>query len=932
MFSLRIDRRTLAIWGMVAAACLLAYALYPHYRQKQREAGVTEIVYWSPMLPMLFDAFKPVIAEFEKRNPQYRVQMGTATAQNTDDPTRLMLGVAGGMPPDVIYFGRTLLAEWASRGVFADLAPFIEQDKSRPDGVHKENFYERAWEEGIYNGKIYGVSYNLDTRVLYYAHDPLIRAGFIYDADDPEVVAGKAKLGDPRPPRTWEELCLKRLHAIGEIDGDGRVSLAGLVRRLGTNDGVPDDTSVDLRAAGVREGDVVALVKGTSVFRARIAQISGSGALTLDLNREQRPGLSAVPMAFRGECEVKIFDQDGYLVRLTRYDPETGQLAAAGFIPLFGNSWLYMFAYLNDAQFMNSDRSACTLDSPRAVEALQFITDMYDALGGVEAANVFQVSSSSGGLDPFFTGHLAMRIHTNLFVPQIMQFSPDLRFGVTDSPLPAELRRQGKKGMGWSGGFAFAIPATARNKEAAWELIRWLSSMDACKILARAQANIVRASGQEFFPEPSADVRKVAWLKEHYLDNNPNLPTRVVEAYDQCIDLLSESRFRPVTPVGQVLWDEQARATDAAIMHLKTPYEALNYGKRQVDHALDKVLHPPDGPAVPWTFVIGLYVATILGFFICLAAYQTWRSRGSKRRGHAWFEGYVAASPWLVGFAVFGAGPIIFSIIISFCHYDVLNPARFIGLDNYVGLLGRHFDEVVEVEVWNDPIFWKSLRNTLFMGLSVPLGITIGLLIALLLDTGVRGLHVYRTLFYLPAIVPAVATFILWTWIFEPSRGLLNQMLLDLGMSNPPNWLQDPFWAKPSLILMGLWGVGASMVIWLAGLKDIPESLYEAAAIDGANRIQRFFRVTLPLLTPYIFFNMVMGLIGVFQIFEAAFVMTNGGPADSTMFFAYKLFNEAFRYLNMGVASAMAWFLFLVVAAITLLQFWLAKRWVHYGG
>jgi multiple sugar transport system permease protein len=301
------------------------------------------------------------------------------------------------------------------------------------------------------------------------------------------------------------------------------------------------------------------------------------------------------------------------------------------------------------------------------------------------------------------------------------------------------------------------------------------------------------------------------------------------------------------------------------------------------------------------------------------------------RRG-VWFEGFICASPWLVGFLVFGAGPIVFSIVISFSHYDVLSPARFVGWQNYMNLLGSHVDAITGERTWNDPLFWKSLQNTAYMIVGVPLGILAGLALALLLDSKVRGLHVYRTIYYLPAIVPAVASFILWIWILSPSSGFLNRALMLLGFDNPPNWLQDPLWSKPALILMGLWGVGGSMLIWLAGLKDIPQSMYEAAAIDGANRFQRFLHITIPLLSPYILFNMIMGMIGVFQIFEAAFIMTDGGPADSTLFYAYKLFNEAFRFLNMGVASAMAWVLFVVVLVITLIQLWLSKKWVHYGG
>ncbi len=459
-----------------------------------------------------------------------------------------------------------------------------------------------------------------------------------------------------------------------------------------------------------------------------------------------------------------------------------------------------------------------------------------------------------------------------------------------------------------------------------------MTSIEANKMIAEYDASLRRAQGQTFWPTLHPDKRVLRWMMDTYVYGNPSLSPNLVSAFETYVDLLPRSKYRPVTPVGQKLWTEHRRACETACNHSALPYDALNYGKRQVQAVLDRVLNPPAGPIVPWKKLIAIYVGALALGAALLVAIQERRRRiyGGGRRG--WFEGFVCAAPWLLGFAVFGGGPILFSMIISFCHYDVLNPARFIGFDNYAQLLGRHYDAVVGQVVWNDPIFWKSLANTAFMIIGVPLGIVAGLSIALLLDTRVRGLHVYRTIYYLPAIVPAVASFILWIWIFDPSRGLLNQALGLFGLSNPPNWLSDPAWAKPSLILMGLWGVGAGMIIWLAGLKDIPEAMYEAASIDGANRLQRFRYITIPLLSPYILFNMVMGMIHVFQIFESAFIMTEGGPADSTMFYAYKLFNEAFRYLNMGVASAMAWILFLVVLSITLFQLWLSKKWVHYGG
>jgi multiple sugar transport system permease protein len=273
--------------------------------------------------------------------------------------------------------------------------------------------------------------------------------------------------------------------------------------------------------------------------------------------------------------------------------------------------------------------------------------------------------------------------------------------------------------------------------------------------------------------------------------------------------------------------------------------------------------------------------------------------------------------PWLIGFVVFTGGPIVFSIIISFCDYDILNPARFTGLENYHWLFAL------------DPLFWKSMWNTVYMVIGIPIGMALSLGIALLLNLKVRGIAVWRTFFYLPSIVPAVASSILWIWILNPTSGLLNNALASIGIIGP-NWLQNEFTSKPALILMGLWGAGGGMIIWLAGLKGISESYYEAASLDGASTWKQFLHITLPLLSPYIFFNLIMGLIGTFQIFTQAFIMTQGGPVNSTLFYAYHLFNNAFRYLHMGYAAAMAWVLFVIVLALTLLQMNLSKRWVHY--
>ncbi len=282
--------------------------------------------------------------------------------------------------------------------------------------------------------------------------------------------------------------------------------------------------------------------------------------------------------------------------------------------------------------------------------------------------------------------------------------------------------------------------------------------------------------------------------------------------------------------------------------------------------------------------------------------------------------GYAFIAPWLLGFAAFTAYPFISSVYLSFTRYDIVTRPVWVGLANYHTLLS------------GDPLFWHSLGVTFKFALTaIPLGVVAGVTLALLLNLNLRGMGVYRTIFFLPSILPTVATSVVFLWLFNPEIGLINRLLRDVGVTGP-EWLQSPQWALPSLVLMSLWAVGGSMVIYLAGLKDIPAHLYEAATIDGASGWQRLRHVTLPLLSPVIFFNLIMGVIGVFQYFTEAYIMTQGGPDDSTHFYALYLFERAWKYLDMGYASAMAWVLFLVIMAITGALFWTQRRWVHYEG
>jgi multiple sugar transport system permease protein len=280
---------------------------------------------------------------------------------------------------------------------------------------------------------------------------------------------------------------------------------------------------------------------------------------------------------------------------------------------------------------------------------------------------------------------------------------------------------------------------------------------------------------------------------------------------------------------------------------------------------------------------------------------------------------YLSISPWLAGFILFVAGPMLFSLYASFTDWDLLSSPRWTGLDNYAKMA-------------QDPLFWQALKVTALFTLAyVPLDILGGMALALLVRPKLRGTRFFRTLFYLPSVLGGVAFVVVWVWMLNPRGGLVNLLLGAFGVSGP-NWLNDPHWALTALVLMSFWGWGRSMVIYLGGLQTIPSELYEAAAIDGAGAWRSFLRITLPLLSPALFFNLILSVISTFQTFTSAFVATNGGPLDATLFFVLYIYRQAFEFLHMGYASALAWVLFAIVLGLTVLIFRSQHFWVTYLG
>ncbi len=834
-------RRGQIVLAMVILVLAFAAAMILLVRGRAPEDDRQTIVFWGH--PSLGDEIYTLIHQFELKNPRYKVVMGTAVAQDvTGDSQRLLSAIAGGVPPDVVWFDRFAIGEWAGRAALTDLSPYLEnQDAKDPYRIDVAQYYPWAMEEASYKppGKnqpprVYGIPTEADVRIFYANSDILRQGGYV----DPR--------GAPVLPKNWNDL---RTYAN-------------------------------------------------------------------KLTRFKVPG-----------------EKSSGIERL-------------GFAPRIGNSWLYLYAWQAGGEFLNADRTRCTMDMPPVARALRWMTEVYDDLGGVGQVTALEQAFGGGAMDPFVKNIVAMKTDGNTYMDRIADWRPDMDFVVGPPPMPADRMDQGP--VSWSGGYALVIPATAKQKDVAFKFIQYLYSWQAISLMEQGKREQKQSEGKLYLPKGLANRVIFERLVKQFITDNKEIPPRFRQAYDVVKELMPKTRIRPVTPVGQLLWNQHVRATDAGLNHTfadqarqsgNDEYQlALASAMAEVQQGIDQIMAPPPPRRVKWPWYFVLYAAlVVLPFALMIAVYH--RRKGeysykSREIGSAMFF----AMPWIIGMIVFIGGPIIFSIIFSFTRYDVLAPARYVGLENYHRLLG-------------DKLFYKGIANTAFMLIRIPLGMTLSLAIAMILNRAVRGIGVYRTGFYLPAVMPLVASSLLWMWVFNPTYGLLNSILdwtyatapmqwIASGISSmlghpfrfsSPLWLNDKNWSKPALILMGLWTAGGGMIIWLAGLQSIPQQLYEAADIDGAGRWKKFWHVTIPMLSPYILFNAVIGVIGTMQIFQEAFIMTHGGtPADSTMFYAYNLFQQAFQYFRMGYASAMAWILFMLVLTLTLLQLWLSKRWVHY--
>lgn len=616
---------------------------------------------------------------------------------------------------------------------------------------------------------------------------------------------------------------------------------------------------------------------------------------------------------------------------LTKFDSQ-GRLVRAGFMPNFGNSWLYMYAFQNNANFLSPDGRKCTMNTPEAREALDYIVKGYEIVGGYEKAKSFETGFQGKENDCFIVGQVVMKIDGDWVLNALSRYAPDLELHGDPPPVPDDrynhtgrFANEKDTFVTWMGGFSLAIPKGAKNPEDAWKLIKFMTSVDGKLIENRAQAAWEKMRGRVFIPRQVGNIEANERSVQIFKPANANY----AEAIEMHTQMARFGRIRPATFAGQVLWSEHVKAMEAACYKKATSEQALTDAQTAVQRELDAFYNKTQYPIIDLRTPMFLGALALLGF-VGYFVYQFAKSKIGKieRLEAKW--GYLFVSPWVIGFLVLTIGPMIASLFFSFTQWDVLNEARFVGTKNYQDMFGADWKSVS-----------KALSNVAFLtGVGVPLGLTTGLSIALLLNTASKGIRFYRTFFYMPSIVPVIASAVLWTWVLtaDPGKGLINSYWVNtltewLGIQ-PPAWLQSAEWSKPALIVQGVWGAGGGMVLWLAGLKGVPTSLYEAASIDGANGNRQFWSITFPMLSPIIFFNLVTGFIGAMQEFDRVYVMRPSldgpiGPDDSMLTPAFHLFNNGFAYFKMGYASALAWMIFGLVMIVTFIQWKLKDRWVH---
>lgn len=627
--------------------------------------------------------------------------------------------------------------------------------------------------------------------------------------------------------------------------------------------------------------------------------------------------------------QLREHDFTWVMQRLTKIGPD-GRPTQWGFVPAWTRAFADTIVFEQGARYVNDPEHPTKLlwDDPRVVKAYQWVADLglkeHWIPSSTEITSVLQSSS-----DQLFLSQKAAMFQCGIW--SVPAFRKVLKPGskewfdwdITLAPGHAD-PATGKVVRAWpTGGSGYGILSSCQHPHEAWLLTQWMAGAPAMRLMAQAG-----------LAQPA--IRKLA-LEEPWIPG-PNTPE--VQRYPA-------SRIFTDTAVPYVVFDPSGdyygevqsfieSKIDSIMNGSHTAEAAFGQGMKEANVRLNQILKQESLPPFNWAQALGFGMLVLGG----ILAWIYLPSRGQKRSAAERKENraaYAFLSPWIVGMLVFTLGPMLLSLVMSASQWDIITTARARGFGNYAEALGQ------------DPRFWVSLKVSLvYTALAVPAGMVVALLMALLLNVRVKGVPLFRTCFYLPALASTVATSLIFKKLFQADGGLINLLIygpnskgnfLGLGtflehVAGKPgmaNWLGDEKLALPALVVMSLWGAGGTMVILLAGLQSIPQHYYEAATLDGAGPVRKFWRVTFPLLTPSLFFCLITGVIGSFQTFTQAYVMTGGGPGDSTRFYILHLYNQAFETLRMGYASALAWILFIVILVFTVAQ-WRLNKYVYYEG
>lgn len=594
------------------------------------------------------------------------------------------------------------------------------------------------------------------------------------------------------------------------------------------------------------------------------------------------------------KCALKLTEKD-----------KNGNITKLGYGDfLYNPNNFALYLWQEGGELVNPETHKASFNSPYGRKALQFMSSFIKKEAG-ETKNIQNFTSNFKGNvnDPFGKEVIAMRVDQPYKVAIYKKNFPDLDFGIAAVPYS---KYQACEIVGNS----LIIPRTSKHAKAAWKFIKFATSKE-------EMINVCLAGGR-------IPARKSAALDTRFYSD---------PIYRGFIDQIDYGKSIPIVPGWNEANDALAREMEKFLTQGQSIEDTLKNGEKNVNAIIAAADEDMSSFAtVNWKAIIITAVICLLIFLIFWTVYTLRNTKTNQARKEAGTF-YMFLLPWIIGFLVLTLGSVIASLVISFTKWDVLTPGHFVGWRNFA-------------ELFADPRFLKSIWVTFFYTVwAVPLSVVFGLFVSMLLAKGIKGVAIFRALYYMPSIISGVATSILWINIFGP-KGLLNNFLslkivpwIQDGhfawiamYPNSDGWLITPELVLPAFIIMSVWAVGSSMIVYLAAIQGVPEAVYEAADIDGANSVKQFFKITLPLISPAIFYQLITGIIFSLQMFTQAFILNSGtgGPEDSGLFYGLYLYNNAFQYLNLGKASAMAWMLFIVVMIVTFINFKLANKWVYY--